>query len=85
MVAAGLPMIQKRNDGHIFVQRSYVERYGMGLFYDTIDELVRQLRNKHLLENIHYNIMRHRKEFTFDEHIEELECFFRKVIRYKRK
>ena len=85
MVAAGLPMIQKRNDGHIFVQRSYVERYGMGLFYDTIDELVRQLRNKRLLENIHYNIMRHRKEFTFDEHIEDLEFFFRKVIRYKRK
>ncbi len=85
MVAAGLPMIQKRNEGHIFAQRSYVEHYGMGLFYDTIDELISLLKNRHILENIHYNIIRHRKKFTFDEHIDELENFFRKVIGYKRK
>jgi len=80
MAAAGLPMIQKRNKGHLFAQRSYVEQYGMGLFYDTIGKLITLLHNKQLLEEIHRNIMRHRRKFTFDGHIEEIEGFFNEVI-----
>lgn len=51
------------------------------MFYDTIGELVGLLRNKQLLEDVRQNIMRHRMEFTFDGHIEEIERFFSEVIK----
>ena len=80
LAAAGLPMIQRRNEGHVFAQYSYVERRGMGISYTDIHELARQLRDKRLLAETSHRVMEHRKDFVFDNHVRELTDFFRKVI-----
>lgn len=82
LVAAGLPMIQRRNIRNISAQYSRVSHFGMGLFYDKIDELVKQLQNKKLLQRTSDNVMIHRMEFTFDNHVTELIKFFNKVINH---
>lgn len=80
LAAAGLPMIQKRNDGNIFAQQSYVSHRGMGLFYSNIEELVTMLKDKTLLKNISDNIVIQREWLTFDSHVAELTNFFKDTI-----
>jgi glycosyltransferase involved in cell wall biosynthesis len=80
LAAAGIPMIQKRNSGHIVAMRNHVEKYGMGIFYDTPDDLVKQLKDKSLLTQTEQNVRANRLKFTFDYHIPFIIGFFRRVI-----
>ena len=80
LAAAGIPMIQKRNLRQISAQYSYVMQYGMGIAYTDIRELITQLKNHSLLEEVSRNVMLHRKQFTFDSHLESLIRFFKTVI-----
>ncbi|MBQ6652991.1 MAG: glycosyltransferase, partial [Prevotella sp.] len=78
---AGIPMIQRSNMGQINAQRSYVEKYGMGIFYNTIYGLVAQLKDKEFLRQTEENVRKHRGAFAFDSHIDELTAFFMDVRR----
>lgn len=80
LAAAGIPMIQKRNENQVSAQYNYVMHYGMGIVYTEIGELVEQLKNKSLLEQIGQNVQKHRGQFTFDGHLETLIHFFKQVI-----
>lgn len=86
LAAAGLPMIQKQNLAHITAMRNHVRKYGMGIFYNTIDELIAQLQNKKALRSIEQNVKEHRMEFTFDYHAPSIIIFFKDVInKFKQK
>lgn len=80
LVAAGIPMIQKLNANHIMAMKNYVERYEMGIYYNTINELIPQLKDKELMERVEQEVKKNRMEFTFDYHVPSLINFFRDVI-----
>jgi glycosyltransferase involved in cell wall biosynthesis len=84
LAVAGLPIIQKRNSGHIVAMRSYIENKGMGIFFDTFEELATQLRNKELMASIRRQVIKQRFAFSFDYYVPELIEFFRKVIQQKK-
>lgn len=80
LAAAGLPMIQRRNDGAIVATQSLTRRLDIGLFHDSIGELALALRERARMDALRANVLRHRQLFTFDHHVPELVRFFRKVI-----
>lgn len=80
LAAAGLPMIQRRNDGAIVAAQSLTRTLDIGLFHDTIGELALALRDRARMQALRANVLRHRHLFTFDHHVPELIGFFRQVI-----
>lgn len=79
--AAGLPVILKANKGHLVSTNRIVDGFGIGIQYDTIGELIPQLKDRRLVEARRANMLRCRGHFTFDHHVPALESFFREVIR----
>ena len=80
LAVAGLPMIQRRNDGAIVAAQTLARALDIGIFYDTIDDLALQLRDRAAMEALRENVWSQRSLFTFDHHAPELIAFFRKVI-----
>jgi glycosyltransferase involved in cell wall biosynthesis len=80
LAAAGIPMIQKRNSGHIVAMRNYVDKYGMNILYNDIIDLISQLQNKELLVGVEQNVRANRLKFTFDYHVPSIIEFFEEVI-----
>jgi glycosyltransferase involved in cell wall biosynthesis len=80
LAAAGIPIIQKRNTGHIVAMRNGVEKYGMCILYDSMKELVTQLKDKGLLAETERNVRANRMKFTFDYHVPDIIDFFKQVI-----
>lgn len=81
MVAAGVPMIQRENNGNVFAQQRYVNEYDMGFTFSNVGDLVVKLRDKRLLSAIRERIVEKRRLFTFDNHVNELTDFFNLVIK----
>lgn len=80
LAAAGLPMIQRANDGAIVAAQSLAKKLGIGLFYRSIDELAAQLRDRAAMALLRERVWSQRAQFTFDHHVPELIAFFRSVI-----
>lgn len=80
LAAAGLPMIQKDNTGHIVAMQSRIERDDMGVFYKDVEDLATQLHDKERMSRLAANVMAKRHEFSFDHHVPGLIDFFRRVI-----
>lgn len=80
MAAAGLPMLQKDNTGHIVATQSLVQKMEIGICFNTFEDLAEQLLNKNRMSQIRTNMLNNRFKFTFDYHIDELIAFFHKVI-----
>lgn len=85
MMVAGIPTIQKDNSDHIVAMQSCVKNLDCGIFYKNMEDLAKQLHNRRKMEMLQANVLKHRMEFSFDEHVPELISFFRKVIRNKTK
>jgi glycosyltransferase involved in cell wall biosynthesis len=85
LAAAGLPMIQKDNTGHIASTQSLIQGKNMGIFFNSFEELGAQLKNKDLIYKLSENVWNNRMFFTFDYHVKELVSFFRNVIERKKK
>lgn len=83
LAAAGLPMIQKANEGHIVAMRSRVEKDGMGVFFNTFEELAAKLKDKQALLQVQKNVREHRYSFSFDHYVPRLIEFFREAIKSK--
>ncbi|MFC7525728.1 glycosyltransferase [Parapedobacter sp. GCM10030251] len=81
LAAAGLPMIQKRNKGHIVATENLVGNLDMGVFFDSIGDLAAQLKNKKRMAEIRANVWKNRHMFSFDHYAERLVEFFKEVIR----
>jgi hypothetical protein len=80
LAAAGLPMLQKANDGALVATQALVKQLGTGIFFDTMDELAVQLRNREQLQAVRERVWQQRRLFTFDYHVPKLVDFFRGVI-----
>ena len=46
LMAAGIPSIQKENEGHIVAMYDMVRKEDAGVFYKNLDELVSKLQNR---------------------------------------
>jgi hypothetical protein len=80
LAAAGLPMLQKANDGALVATQTLVKQLGTGIFFNTMDELAAQLRDHEQLQTVRERVWQQRHLFTFDHHVPELVDFFRGVI-----
>jgi Glycosyl transferase family 2 len=83
--AAGLPMIQRDNTGHICASQSFTSKNGFGIFYHSYDDLGRQLYDREQMKNMRQEIWNKREILSFNHHIDEILSFFRKVIKSKKK
>jgi len=84
LALAGLPMLQKNNDGHSVAIQSLSKKLKLGLFFDTMHELKQLLENDELMEEVRNSIWQQKHLFTFDYHADELIDFFKKVIKQSR-
>lgn len=81
--AAGIPVILRNNDGHLVAVQQTVRQHGIGIMFDNIPELARQLKDRQLMEAKQQNMRDKRELFFFDAHVDELITFFRNVIKSK--
>ncbi len=81
LAAAGLPMLQRDNTGHIVATQSIVKKMDIGLFFKDMEDLSLQLRNKEKLLQVRQNVWKQREVFSFDYHVKDLISFFENVIR----
>lgn len=81
LAAAGLPMIQRSNEGAIVATQNLAQQLGTGIFFDTIDDLARQLKDKERMAAIRERVWQQRDFFTFDHHVPQLVDFFVQVIK----
>lgn len=81
---AGLPMIQKNNNGHLVAAQLLTKRLEAGIFFNSYEDLACQLNDKPKLRHLQENIWNKRKIFSFDHHVDALTDFFREVINHKR-
>ena len=81
LALAGLPMLQKNNDGHTVAIQSVVKELNIGLFFNTMAELKQLLEDRQLMKEIRNNVWQQRHLFTFDHHVDELINFFKSVIK----
>jgi glycosyltransferase involved in cell wall biosynthesis len=83
LAAAGLPLLQRDNSGHMVATQNLVKQHGLGIFFNSIEELAAQLRDEKKLKKVREQVWQKRFMFTFDEHVDDLIKFFQKVIDYK--
>ncbi len=83
LIAAGLPLLQRGNQGAIVATQTLVRNLGVGLLFSGMQELGAQLRDHDLMTQVRTNVLRQREHFTFDAHCEELVALFRRAIEYK--
>ena len=84
LATAGLPMLQRNNSSHLVATQSIIQNLDLGLFFDTAEELSKQLRNQELMQQLRQNVWQKRLLFSFDTHVDELIGFFKKVIANKK-
>jgi len=80
LAAAGLPMIQYDNSGHIVAMQEHLKKINGGLFYKNIEDLSAQLTDRRLMAALSDNVLKNRLRFCFDEYVPELMDFFNQVI-----
>jgi hypothetical protein len=80
LAMAGVPMIQRDNEGAVVASQSLTRRLGLGLAYRSIGELGAMLRDRERMDQLREQVWRQRFEFCFDTHVPALVQFFRTVI-----
>lgn len=85
LAAAGLPMLQRNNQGHIVAMQSKVKDLNIGICFDDYKDLGSLLRDREQMHILRQNLLEHRNKFSFDYHVPDLIDFFRKVIDKKKK
>ncbi len=83
LAVAGLPMLQRDNTGHIVATQTLVKEEGLGVFFNTMEDLAEQLKDKENLDRIRQNVWEKRSSFSFDHHVPGLIAYFREVIAEK--
>ena len=80
LAAAGLPMIQYDNSGHIVAMQEHIKKIDCGIFYKDAKDLREQLANSQRMETLRRNVIQNRFRFCFDEYVPCLTDFFNQVI-----
>jgi len=84
LAAAGVPMLQYNNRGHIVAMQSKIKALNAGIFFDNYQHLGSMLRDKAYMQTLRNNVLEHRMLFAFDCHVPNLIEFFRQVINKKK-
>jgi hypothetical protein len=84
LAAAGLPMIQQANEGSTVATQTLCRELGIGLFFETLQDLGPQLRDAQRMAALRDSVRAQRERFSFDPHVPALADFFRRVIREAR-
>ena len=79
LVAAGVPLLQRDNSGSIVATQTLARERGLGLFFEDVPDLGRQLHDREHLAEVRENVWAQRMDFAFDTHVDALVDFFRKV------
>jgi hypothetical protein len=85
LAVAGLPVLQRDNEGSIVATQSLVRERDIGLCFTDFAQLGRQLRDRSGMDDLRDRVWQRREEFTFDFHADRLVDFFRKVIDQRRR
>ncbi len=80
LVAAGLPLLQRDNSSHIVATQNLVRQLNVGLFFNDMAGLRRQLEDAPRMAALRDDVWLQRRLFTFDYHADRLIQFFRTVI-----
>jgi hypothetical protein len=80
LAAAGVPLVQRANDGHVVAQQSLARELGVGLFARDPHQLADELADRDRMGRLRETLWRRRAEFTFDHHADRLVEFFRQVV-----
>jgi hypothetical protein len=80
LAVSGLPMLQRRNPGAIVAVQNLARDLDLGIFFEGMADLRRQLENTPRLRALQENVWRERSRFLFDTHAGRLVEFFRRVI-----
>lgn len=80
LIAAGVPLLQADNRGHVVAMEALARRRGIGVSFRDVDDLRRQLRDGAALAAAQDAVWRQRLQFSFDTHADRLLDFFRAVI-----
>lgn len=81
LAVCGLPMLQRRNPGAVVATQNLVQELDLGIFFEGMADLRRQLDDTARLEALQESVWRKRQKFMFDTHADRLVDFFRQVIR----
>ncbi len=84
LAVAGLPMIQRVNQGAIVATQSLARRLDVGVFYEAIGDLGTLLRDHKRMAALRARVWDQRGLFTFDHHVPALLAFFARVIQAPR-
>ena len=79
LAAAGLPMIQRANEGHLVATQTLAASLGCGVFFTDIADLAEKLRSPKR-DAAAERCWNTRDAFVFDTHVPELIRFFETVI-----
>lgn len=80
LAAAGLPMIQRDNEGAAVAAQALVHGMDIGIFHRDLDDLAAQLRDGARMRRLRERVWAQRMQFSFDTHVPALLDFFRQVI-----
>lgn len=84
LAMAGLPMIQRDSRGAIVAAQALAARLGVGLFFDDIAGLARQLHDRAAMAALRDQVWRQRLEFCFERHLPALLDLFHQAIAHAR-
>ncbi|MCF0072258.1 glycosyltransferase family 2 protein [Dyadobacter sp. CY261] len=83
LAAAGLPMIQRDNSKHTVASQSITGKLGIGVFFESFEDLGERLRNQAQMRRTRENCWDSKSHFSFEHHVHGLVDFFKRVIRRK--
>ena len=84
LAAAGVPMIQRDNEGSMVATQTLARDRELGLFWRDAEDLADQLCDRSRMAALRESVWHQRGDFIFDTHVDALVAFFRQVIADRR-
>lgn len=80
LMAAGLPLLQRRSPGCAVAVDALIREQGVGLLYEDAEDAAAQLRDRSRLTRVRATTWERRHDFTFDRRVDALLRLFREVV-----
>ena len=80
LAAAGVPMLQRDNAGHVVATQALCRERDLGLLWREPADLVDALTDRERMSLLRKSVWSQREHFTFDAHVDALVDFFRARI-----
>ena len=80
LMAAGVPLIDADNEGHLAATQNLIRERGIGLLYKDAATLAASLQDRAAMAAMRKRVWQQRLEFSFDHHADRLVDFLRASI-----